>query len=82
MCEVWRGYDVAGIGGGECTLWLIPRQKVTPLYWRSDTHTPQSCESAQNFSHLDTRDGPGHLASATSSCKVQILMPFFCFIAV
>jgi hypothetical protein len=39
MCGVWREYDVAGIGGGEFTLWLIPRQKVAPLYWRSDTHT-------------------------------------------
>jgi hypothetical protein len=39
MCGVWREYDVAGIGGGEFTLRLIPRQKVAPLYWRSDTHT-------------------------------------------
>jgi hypothetical protein len=39
MCGVWSEYDVAGIGGGEFTLWLIPRQKVAPLYWRSDTHT-------------------------------------------
>ncbi len=39
MCGVWRGYDVAGIGGGEFTLRLVPRQKVAPLYWRSDTHT-------------------------------------------
>ena len=39
MCRVWRGYDVAGIGGGEFTLWLILHQKVAPLYWRSDTHT-------------------------------------------
>jgi hypothetical protein len=39
MCRVWRGYDVAGVGGGEFTLRLIPHQKVAPLYWRSDTHT-------------------------------------------
>ncbi len=38
MCGVWRGYDVAGVGGGEFTLRLVPRQKVAPLYWRSDTH--------------------------------------------
>jgi hypothetical protein len=39
MCRFWRGYDVAGVGGGKFTLRLIPRQKVAPLYWRSDTHT-------------------------------------------
>jgi hypothetical protein len=32
MCGVWRGYDVAGIEGGEFTLRLVPRQKVAPLY--------------------------------------------------
>ncbi len=42
MCGVWREYDVAGIGGGEFTLRLTPRQKVAPLYWRSDTHTHTS----------------------------------------
>jgi hypothetical protein len=31
MCGVWRGYDVAGVGGGEFTLRLVPRQKVAPL---------------------------------------------------
>jgi hypothetical protein len=39
MCGVWRGYVVAGVEGGEFTLRLILRQKVAPLYWRSDTHT-------------------------------------------
>jgi hypothetical protein len=39
MCEVWRGYDVAGIGGGEFALQLVSRQRVAPPYWRSDTHT-------------------------------------------
>jgi hypothetical protein len=39
MCRVWREYDVAGVGGGEFALRLIPRQTVAPLYWRSDTHT-------------------------------------------
>jgi hypothetical protein len=39
MCRVWRGYEIAGVGGGEFTLRLVPRQKVAPLYWRSDTHT-------------------------------------------
>ena len=38
MCGVWREYDVTGIGGGEFTLQLILRQKVAPLYWRSDTY--------------------------------------------
>jgi hypothetical protein len=34
-------YDLAGIGGGECALRLVPRQRVAPLYrWsRSHTHT-------------------------------------------
>jgi hypothetical protein len=39
MCGVWREYDFAGVEGGEFILRLIPRQKVAPLYWRSDTHT-------------------------------------------
>ncbi len=39
MCGVWRGYDVAGVGGGEFALQLVLRQRVAPLYWRSDTHT-------------------------------------------
>jgi hypothetical protein len=34
-----RGYDIAGIGGGEFNLQLVLRQRVAPLYWRSDTHT-------------------------------------------
>ncbi len=39
MCGVWRGYDVAGVEGGEFALRLVSRQRVAPLYWRSDTHT-------------------------------------------
>ncbi len=39
MCGVWRGYDVTGVGGGEFALRLALRQRVAPLYWRSDTHT-------------------------------------------
>jgi hypothetical protein len=39
MCGVWRGYDVAGVGGGEFALRLVSPQRVAPLYWRSDTHT-------------------------------------------
>jgi hypothetical protein len=27
------------LGGGKFTLRLILRQKVAPLYWKSDTHT-------------------------------------------
>ena len=37
------------LGGGEFTLWLVPRQKVAPLYWRSDTQT-----------HID-KTGDGHI---------------------
>ena len=33
------GYDIAGIGGGEFALWLVPRQRAAPLYWRSSSHT-------------------------------------------
>jgi hypothetical protein len=39
MCRVGRGYDVAGVGGGEFALRLASRQRVAPFYWRSDTHT-------------------------------------------
>jgi hypothetical protein len=39
MCGVWRGYDIAGIEGGEVALRLVLRQTVAPPYWRSDTHT-------------------------------------------
>jgi hypothetical protein len=39
MCGVWRGYDVAGVGGGKFALQLVLHQRVAPLYWRSDTHT-------------------------------------------
>ncbi len=34
-----EGYDVAGVGRGEFSLRLASRQRVAPLYWRSDTHT-------------------------------------------
>ncbi len=34
-----REYDVAGIGGGEFALRLVPRQRAAPLYWRSRSHT-------------------------------------------
>ena len=34
-----RGYDGAGVGGGEFALRLVPRQRVAPLYWRSSSHT-------------------------------------------
>jgi hypothetical protein len=39
MCGVWTVYDVAGVGGGEFAMRLVSRQRVAPLYWRSDTHT-------------------------------------------
>jgi hypothetical protein len=39
MCGVWRGYDIAGIEGGEFALRLVSRQRVAPPYWRSDAHT-------------------------------------------
>jgi hypothetical protein len=34
-----RGYDVAGMGGAEFTLRLVPRQRAAPLYWRLRSHT-------------------------------------------
>ena len=34
-----REYDVAGIGGGEFALRLVPRQRAAPLYWRLRSHT-------------------------------------------
>jgi hypothetical protein len=54
MCRVWRGYDVAGVGGGEFTLRLVSRQRVAPLYWRSDTHT-----HTRTYTHwTSTKCGP------------------------
>jgi hypothetical protein len=57
MCGVWREYDVAGVGGGEFTLRLTPRQKVAPLYWRSDTHTHMT-EGFQYFGQACARICP------------------------
>jgi hypothetical protein len=54
MCRVWRGYDVTGVGGGEFTLQLIPRQKVAPLYWRSDTHTHTHTRAAEQEKYYIT----------------------------
>ncbi len=34
-----RGYDVAGVGGGEFALRLVPPQRAAPHYWRSSSHT-------------------------------------------
>jgi hypothetical protein len=51
MCGVWRGYDVAGVGGGEFALRLASRQKVAPLYWRSDTHTHTHTHAPPYFLH-------------------------------
>ncbi len=34
-----RRYDVAGVGGGEFALRLVPRQRAAPHYWRSSSHT-------------------------------------------
>ncbi len=32
-------YDIAGVGGGEFALWLVPRQRAAPFYRRTRTHT-------------------------------------------
>jgi hypothetical protein len=56
MCRVWREYDVAGIGGGEFTLRLIPRQKVAPLFWRSDTHTHLQAPQQPSKIIVESRD--------------------------
>jgi len=34
-----REYDVAGIGGGEFALRLVPHQRAAPFYRRTRTHT-------------------------------------------
>jgi hypothetical protein len=34
-----REYDVAGIGGGEFALRLVPRQRAASLYWRLRSHS-------------------------------------------
>jgi hypothetical protein len=36
---VWRGYDVAGVGGGDFALRLILRQRAAPFYRWTRTHT-------------------------------------------
>jgi hypothetical protein len=53
MCGVWRGYDIAGVGGGEFALQLVLHQRVAPPYWRSDTHT-----HTQRIGY--SRDGRGY----------------------
>jgi hypothetical protein len=45
-------YDVAGIGGGEFALQLVPRQRAGPFYRRTRTHThtlPTHTMAAQLF---------------------------------
>jgi hypothetical protein len=54
MCGVWREYDIAGVGGGEFTLRLIPHQKVAPLYWRLDTHTHTYRNNKDYLIHIIT----------------------------
>ncbi len=53
MCGVWRGYDAAGIGGGEFALRLVLRQRVAPFYWRSDTHTHSQWFKGANYNVAD-----------------------------
>ncbi len=55
--DVWcpRGYDVAGFGGGEFALQLVPCQRAAPLYWRSSSHT-----------HTHTRIGNWGIGKAVS----------------
>ncbi len=36
---VWRGYDIAGVGGSEFALQLVPHQRAAPFYRRTRTHT-------------------------------------------
>ncbi len=64
---VWRGYDIAGIGGGEFALRLVPRQRAAPFYrrTRTHTHTPKSTvwHNAQVACIL--------IASKKSKCKPQ-----------
>ncbi len=54
MCGVWRGYDIAGIGGGEFALRLVLRQRVALLYWRSDTHTHTRSAASNKSSSLSS----------------------------
>jgi hypothetical protein len=55
------------LGGGEFTLRLVPRQKVAPLYWRSDTHThvPHPvCDKGAIGSAPQLMDNPLHNRNA------------------
>jgi hypothetical protein len=68
MCGVWRGYDVAGVGGGEFALRLVLRQRVAPLYWRSDTHTHNLFSNpSTNPSSILSRDPTSNLSSIPST---------------
>jgi hypothetical protein len=81
MCGVWRGYDVAGIGGGEFAPQLVSRQRVAPLYWRSDTHThththtatPTTIASDSNDVSTTSVSEAGDAMMTSSSQKEGIL---------
>jgi hypothetical protein len=47
-----RGYDVAGVGGGEFALRLVPRQRAAPHYWRSSSHTHTIVKDNGNNNNL------------------------------
>jgi hypothetical protein len=46
-----RGYDIAGIGGGEFALRLVPPQSAAALYWRSSSHTHHGADTATYNNH-------------------------------
>jgi hypothetical protein len=81
MCGVWRGYDVTGVGGGEFALQLVSRQRVAPLYWRSDTHThthrtdPQThrLEHFLKFPELSGQVGISRIPSKNADRKITNL---------
>jgi hypothetical protein len=68
MCGVWRGYDVAGVGGGEFTLRLVSHQRVAPPYWRSDTHT--HTVGTNTFYIINYKDIPSHKRNEISHTMV------------
>ncbi len=83
---VWRGYDIAGVRGGEFALRLIPRQRAAPFYRRTRTHTHTHTDriwfvplnkipkSPLRFVKYFTNLLRDRLFKVTSSCSVNRLI--------
>ncbi len=85
MCGVWRGYDVADVGGGEFALRLVSRQRVAPLYWRSDTHThtnqdispPHTYHRSSALQPIYKRLPPEDIIRLKAGDEIIVVIPVF-----